>query len=343
MRNAESTALSCSSCGTRLRAGWYRCPRCRQVVTSAAPDAHVTAEAPREAPPRGTPSRGTPPRGRRVSTVVFERDEAPARARWPVVLALLGATAASASGSLIYELRKYPGPTIERPAEVAETRSTPAAAASDAVTAVDEARADRVVDADALVERVALDYVRWGKTALEAGDLEQARAQFDAALAAGMDTADVRGGLGEILLREGRTADALAELDRALALDGRRFDLRIARARARALSGQWTGAAEDYRIAAALRPQDYLTHYNLGLALVEAGRYDAAVQSLERAVALAPDRPALLVTLGTTYAAAGRGDLARGAFERFLALAPDDAEAPRVRAVLDGLKSRSER
>lgn len=331
MAKADATELMCTSCGTRLRDGWYRCPRCRVVITASG--VSVSSAAPTVSATRPISASAVSSAARGVSAPPV----AAARARTSVVVVLVAAIVSTAIGSVIYELRRYPGPIITR-AVPAETTAPPVAIQADIVSTP----ARRAVDADALVAQVAADAVRWGNAALADGDLDQAQAQFEAALAAGPENADLRNSLGEVLIGKSRVVEAVAEFDRAIALDSARFAFRINRARARALLQRWAGAVEDYRVAAARRPDDYATHYNLGLALMELQRYDAASRAIERAITLAPDQSSLLVVLGTAYVAAEHQDLARSAFERFLERAPEDAEAPRVRAMLLALASTPE-
>jgi Tfp pilus assembly protein PilF len=348
---ADGIDPMCTNCGTRLREGWYRCPRCRVIIVASkmpvSPASHRTParSASSGAPPRAA-SPGTPKiSGSSASSAARSESVSPAappapvaRARWPVVCGLLAAIFAAATGSVVYELRKQAGPTITRPVQLETTVSvTPRV---DVVSAPVSARP--VVDVDALVAKVAADAVRWGQAALADGDLDQAQAQFEAALVAGPEDPDLRNNLAEILIKKGRLNEALTELDRAIALDSTRVRFRINRGRTRARLQQWSGAAEDYRVAAARQPNDAATHYHLGLALMELQRYDAASRAFERAAMLAPDQSSLLVTLGTAYAAAEHQDLARSAFERFLERAPDAAEAPQVRQLLLALDSTPE-
>ncbi|MCA1585721.1 MAG: tetratricopeptide repeat protein [Acidobacteria bacterium] len=197
--------------------------------------------------------------------------------------------------------------------------------------------ASPAVDAAALVARVAADAMRWGTAALAEGDLAQAEAQFDAVIAMRPQSPDAWNGLGKIHMRQGRVGDAIAEFDEAIRLDAAQWTFRFNRGRARALQKQWQAAVDDYRAAAAHPSHDALTHYHMGLALMELGRFELACRALERAVALAPERPGFLVTLGSAYLEANLPDGARHAFERFLERAPDDVEAAGVRTSLGEL------
>ena len=93
---------------------------------------------------------------------------------------------------------------------------------------------------------------------------------------------------------------------------------------------------------ARLFPDDYATHYNLGLALLKLDQHAEAVAALERAVALAPDQHDFLITLGTAYVGAGQTQQARTAFERFLTAAPSAPDAAKVRAMLSSMDAGSQ-
>lgn len=309
MARTEPEGRMCTGCGTRLRQGWYRCPRCRTVLGAETIKLPVDAAPP---PPSSTPGMSA----------------------WRLVGLSLMITMLAAPVAVYLRYGR------QSPRRVAQTQPEASAAVvpvATAATSEPEPEPARTVDAEALVARVVADAMRWGQEALAAGDLDQAQAQFEAALAAGPPNADARNGLGTIFIRKGRLPEALAEFDQAIELDASRLIFRVNRAQARALAGEWAGAVDDYRIATARRPQDYAMHRNLGLALFELQRYDAASRALERAVELAPGHSDLLLTLGTAYAAGEQTDRARGVLERFLEVAPDDADAPRARAMLTSL------
>jgi tetratricopeptide (TPR) repeat protein len=189
-----------------------------------------------------------------------------------------------------------------------------------------------------LVAQVASDAKRFGSVSLARGDFEQAELSFETALSIGTgDDADVYGGLGEALLRQGRVREAIARLTRAIALDSGRWSFRFNRGRAFELSGEWLAAAEDYHAATSGAPRHYPTQIQLGRALMHLERYEAAARAFERALEIEPQQVELLITLGAAYTAANQADRARPFFERFLDLVPDDPEAPRVRALLPSI------
>jgi tetratricopeptide (TPR) repeat protein len=109
------------------------------------------------------------------------------------------------------------------------------------------------------------------------------------------------------------------------------------RARALAQLERWADAFAEYRSAAQIFPDDSVTQYNLGLALMRTRQCPDSMTALERAVALAPSEPSFLITLGSAYIAVEKTDRAKDAFQRFLTEAPNDQEVPRVKALLEAL------
>ena len=130
-----------------------------------------------------------------------------------------------------------------------------------------------------------------------------------------------------MLVKAGQSALAVEEYDLLVAADPDRWTFRFNRARAYAELERWPEAIDEYRVAAGIFPEDYVTHYNLGLALARTNDHDAAARTFERAVALAPGEPGFLVSLGTEYIALERYAEARTTFQRYL----DDGRTPLMR------------
>jgi tetratricopeptide (TPR) repeat protein len=243
------------------------------------------------------------------------------------------ALVAGIATAFVIALNQDSGPpaSVRREPAVAES---PDGAAS-AIAASPTHSEAREVDAAALVARVASDAIRFGKLSLSQGDLDQAELAFKTAVDMAPDDPEAHNQLGEVLVRRGRSRDAITHFNRAIEFDRDRWTFRLNRGRAFQLLGQWAAAVDDYRVAALGAPANYETHLNMGRSLMQLRRYEDAANAFERAARLAPRNTELLILLGNAYLGARQPDLARGAFERFLELAPDDAEAPRVRALLD--------
>jgi tetratricopeptide (TPR) repeat protein len=233
---------------------------------------------------------------------------------------------------------------------IATSGGTPATATVSTAAAVPApplAAADPVVATEGVppesaghtVSVEAVDAKRDAAVAYARGDYGTALTQLEAAVASSPNDAEARNNLGQLLVRLGRAAESVAHFDEAVRLDGQRWAYRFNRARAYGLVNRWPEAIADYRVAVTLFPGDHATLYNLGLALMRVRDYPAAVVALEEAVAAAPEQHDFLITLGTAYVGTEQSDRARATFERFLELAPEDAEAPRVRALLEALSA----
>ncbi|HXG87945.1 MAG TPA: tetratricopeptide repeat protein [Vicinamibacterales bacterium] len=186
-------------------------------------------------------------------------------------------------------------------------------------------------------KHAAVDAIRSGGAAYATGDLISAQTQFEAAVIAAPDDAEARNNLAQVLVRQGKTAQAMPHYDVAVKIAPDKWSYRFNRARAYSQLERWADAAVEYEVATRLFPDDFATHYNLGLALIRLRRYSDAVGWLEKAVAAAPEEHGFLIQLGTAHIGAGQPDRARVAFEQFLSRAPNDAEAPRVKALLEAL------
>lgn len=294
----------CPQCGQKLRPRWVRCPRCRLLLAKAA-----------------SPSRQA-------------ADEAPVwnRQRWWVgggvgLLAILALIVTTTMGT--------PSPAATRSAAALAPRSGPGEAARPPVVTSRDTAGDAVSFASADAKREAF-------AAYSTGDYASSLAQLESAVAGSPTDPEARNNLGQLLVRLGRAPEALPHFDEAVRLDGQRWAYRFNRARAYGLLDRWAEAIAEYRVAASLFPDDHATLYNLGLALLRVRDYVAAIETLEQAVAAAPDEHGFLITLGTAYLGAEQPDRARATFERFLEAAPTDADAPRVKAVLESLAAASQ-
>jgi tetratricopeptide (TPR) repeat protein len=82
----------------------------------------------------------------------------------------------------------------------------------------------------------------------------------------------------------------------------------------------WAGSYALWSNAARVRPNNWATHYNAGLALLEQKRFDDALVELSRAAELKPDEPDVFDALGRTSDAKGDRTLAISNFKRALAI-----------------------
>ena len=93
-------------------------------------------------------------------------------------------------------------------------------------------------------------------------------------------------------------------------------------ARLWALYGDEEAAVQKFRQAVNDRPEDYLSHYALGLVLARAGNRGEAIVHMKRALAKNALNPALLIDLGRIYFMDGRYEAAERMLAGTLAIGP---------------------
>lgn len=289
----------CLRCQQKLKAEWQRCPRCKTLV----PQQPVAAETPAAEP----------------------------RSRAWVGLLVVGAIATAG----VVGRGALSAPDAGQKTQVAPASTSSSSASGGA--AVRPEGLGRAAAGEIASEYVATDAKRSGSVAYATGNLTGALEQYEAAVEASPDDAAAHNNLGQLLVRMGRTKDAIPHFDAAVSIDDEEWSYRFNRARALGLLNQWKDSAAEYRVAARLFPEDHATAFNLGLALLRVPDYPEAVRALEHATSMAPEEAGFLITLGTAYVGAKQTDRARATFEKFLELAPADAEAPRVRGLLEAM------
>lgn len=94
--------------------------------------------------------------------------------------------------------------------------------------------------------------------------------------------------------------------------------------------------------AAALFPDDFATHHNLGRAFHEWGDHRAAVESYLDAIALAPGEAALYLSLARSYEALARPADAVAAYARYLEKAPESCRTDEIRTRIEALRHPAE-
>ncbi len=122
------------------------------------------------------------------------------------------------------------------------------------------------------------------------GNLADAKADYDRALALGLDIAQLFTNRGNVLAKMGDHAGALADYERAIALDPNVAAAYGNRAIVRRTLGDLEGAIEDYRRAIALDPSALEYRLNLGMAFEHKGDPTAALAEYSGAIELAPQQ-----------------------------------------------------
>jgi tetratricopeptide (TPR) repeat protein len=109
------------------------------------------------------------------------------------------------------------------------------------------------------------------------------------------------------------------------------------------LRGEAQEAREAYRKALAIRNDDPIAHYNLGVLLFEMGELDRALTHFEQSATLSPQRPQAWSNLTIVLCAKGYFDQAEDAARRAISVSPGFAPAyNNLGVVLDALGRRAE-
>jgi tetratricopeptide (TPR) repeat protein len=115
------------------------------------------------------------------------------------------------------------------------------------------------------------------------GRFEEAAAVLESGLVLVPDAADLRLEFGYVHLKCNRRAEARALFLHVLQALPERHEALLALAKVMALDGEYAAAAERYRQALAMRPDDTVARTNLGICLLEMGARDAGEASLRAA------------------------------------------------------------
>ena len=173
----------------------------------------------------------------------------------------------------------------------------------------------------------AVGYNKHGIELARSGQLQEALAQFDQAVALKPDYAEAYNNRALILQDLNRPSDALTSLDRTLAL---------APDNARAQNNRGAVLQDLKRFEEALAAHDKALALNAGFAEAQFNRatalhalkrFDEAIADFEKAIALRPDYPEAYQNLGATLQDEKRLEEAAAAYRKAIALRPDYAEA----------------
>lgn len=172
---------------------------------------------------------------------------------------------------------------------------------------------------------------------LAGGDaLETLRAFQDAIQKDPQDVAALYGA-GRTLLKLGRAQEAVGPLKQAMATHPDNWSYAVSYSYAAALAQQWSDAVIGFRAARALRADDAVTSFDLGLATHKAGDPEGAVREYTTATELDRGFASAWLGLGISLDRLGRIGNAVDAYETYLRLLPDGADGAQVRGRLDQL------
>jgi tetratricopeptide (TPR) repeat protein len=222
---------------------------------------------------------------------------------------------------------------------------------------------------DAHTENPAQEYAKRGVAAFQAGKIQQARTDLQAAVAASPKTDKYAYFLGEVCLAEGNKQQAHTYFKRALDLGATNYRILEPMGRWLLEMGQYADAAVALERAVAQRPDDTARWNDLGRACELSGQFDKSIAAYRRAIAIdsksaagylglgfvyqkqdqlelaieawrigienVPDSFALPYNLALAYAQDGRYELSRQLVDVALAIKPGAPEAVALRDWLD--------
>ena len=136
------------------------------------------------------------------------------------------------------------------------------------------------------------------------GRVDEAIAVLESGLALIPDAVDLRTQLGYLHIKRNNRAEARAIFSQLLAAAPERYDVLVGLAKVLALDGEYAAAADLYRRALGMRPDDAATRTNLGICQLEMGEREAGEASLR---AITRGAPQLAGQAITTLAAASHG------------------------------------
>jgi tetratricopeptide (TPR) repeat protein len=215
------------------------------------------------------------------------------------------------------------GENDARPIEYIATYESPAGEADEPLLAEEGAWSDDE-EAQVLAGLEALGYVEGSGTRAEAGASGSAPAPGDEAAES---SPEIHNNLGRIHVRAGDLDEAQAEFEKALALDPRNAEALLSLASVAALRGNRGQAERLVEIALASNPDSPAALAQLAELRRDAGDLTSAIRLFREALAIHDAAPDLYLGLGDCLQRAGRNAEAEAAFERVLALLPDSVAA----------------
>lgn len=184
--------------------------------------------------------------------------------------------------------------------------------------------------------------VNAGQADIGAATLGRAADAYQRTGGAPLRTAQIWAQSGNAWLLAGAPEKAFAALSRAIemqATDGAaRGDSLVDRARATAALGDWSAAARDLGVAAALLPRRPDVWLLLATAQRRAGNLPGTAGAIEKAYLLAPDDPDVRLERGNARARAGDMAGARQDWQAAADLGGDDPSAALARQNLAGVQ-----
>lgn len=130
--------------------------------------------------------------------------------------------------------------------------------------------------------------------------------------------------LGLALVQKGQLNEAIAQYEQALAIHPTLSSLHGNLGNAFLKQGKITEAISEYQTALDLNPNSDLAHYNLGNAFYQKGQAEDAVTHYKKALEINPDLSVVRGNLGNAYLKAGQVDEAVAQFQKAVEMDPSD-------------------
>ena len=175
------------------------------------------------------------------------------------------------------------------------------------------------------------------------GNLDEALASFDRAIAHGPDLAEAHGSRADTLVELGRRREALESYDLAIDLKPDSVENWCNRGAASLELRLYEEAIACFDRAISLSPNFAGAHFNRGNALSHLGRNSEAISAYDCALKFVQDQPDWLIARADTLRRAGRHQEAVTSYDRALAMSPGRVDALLGRGIsLIGLKRHGE-
>lgn len=152
------------------------------------------------------------------------------------------------------------------------------------------------------------DALARARSALDAGELDEARAAFEAAIERNPSMAEAHLGIGDLHQLEGDLPAAAEAYANATRLSPREFEAHYKHGLVLHLLDRLGEAVRAYLAALRLTPDDFDANLNLATAYLQLGEPEQGVPFAERAVELRPTSGPARVNLGALYSAIGRNE-----------------------------------
>lgn len=166
-----------------------------------------------------------------------------------------------------------------------------------------------------------------GVVAMQAGQLDEAIRRFDKAVAIAPDEAMAHTNLGLAWVLSQNNAKALPCFNQALALEPGFAEAHLGRGRCLADQQQWQEAADNLAQALAGLPTNPEAHFQMGRACLALGRHPEVVTHNQQVLATLPQHTAARVNLGHAQLALRQFKEAAQSYEQALAQDPSMASA----------------